>query len=340
MDLTLTTYGAYLHVKDECFEVKAEGNKAQFSPKKITSIYIATSAALSTDAVKLALDNNIDIVFLDDYQGAYARVWFPKIGSTVKIRRKQLEVSDKQQGIELAKEWMLKKVDNQIVFLKELGYKRPAKKQLFEESLARINRYKTKLSPVKTQDFASQDFASPFTQPPSQYIPTIMGIEGNISRKYFAVLSDIMPKGFEFKGRSRQPALDKFNAMLNYGYGVLYSLVEKACIIAGLDPYIGFVHADNYNKKSLVFDIIEIFRIYTDIPVTRICTGKRINADCFDALSGGGVSLNKTGKKEFLVYYYKYLDEKIRYRNRQVSRKTTIQLECHHIAQQLLKMDI
>jgi hypothetical protein len=48
--------------------------------------------------------------------------------------------------------------------------------------------------------------------------------------------------------------------MLNYGYGVLYSLVEKACIYAGLDPFVGFLHTDNYVKKSLVFDLLEPYR--------------------------------------------------------------------------------
>lgn len=321
MELTITTYGSYLHVKDGCFEVKTDVNKAQFSPKKISSIHIATSAALSTDAIKLALDNNIDIVFLDDFEGAYARVWFPKIGSTVKIRRRQLEISDKKEGFELSKEWMLTKVDNQVSFLKELGYKRPAKEQYFKDSLDYILGIRKSIANLLFGE---------------NIIPSIMGFEGIISKKYFEVLSAIMPKGFEFVGRSRQPALDKFNCMLNYGYGVLYSMVEKACIIAGLDPHIGFIHTDNYSKKSLVFDIVELFRIYADIPVTHLCTGKRINIDCFEKLDCGGVSLNKQGKKEFLVYFYNHLDEKIRHRNRQVTRKTAIQLECHHIAQRIL----
>ena len=42
---------------------------------------------------------------------------------------------------------------------------------------------------------------------------------------------------------------------------MLYSLVERACIVAGLDPFVGFLHTDNYNKKSLVFDLIEPFRV-------------------------------------------------------------------------------
>ena len=80
------------------------------------------------------------------------------------------------------------------------------------------------------------------------------------AKKYFGAISSIVPEKYKFEGRSRNPAKDEFNAMLNYGYGVLYSMVEKACIIAGLDPYIGFLHTDNYNKKSLVFDVIELFR--------------------------------------------------------------------------------
>ena len=69
-----------------------------------------------------------------------------------------------------------------------------------------------------------------------------------------------MPERYKFESRSRNPTKGEFNVLLNYGYGVLYSMVEKAYIIAGLDPYIGFLHTDNYNKKSRVFDVIELFR--------------------------------------------------------------------------------
>ena len=62
-----------------------------------------------------------------------------------------------------------------------------------------------------------------------------MGLEGSAGRAYVKCLSGQMPEAFRFDGRSRNPARDAFNAMLNYGYGVLYSLVEKACILAGLD---------------------------------------------------------------------------------------------------------
>jgi CRISPR-associated protein Cas1 len=47
---------------------------------------------------------------------------------------------------------------------------------------------------------------------------------------------------------------------LNYGYGVLYAQVERALVLAGLDPYAGFTHADRPGKPSLTLDVIEPFR--------------------------------------------------------------------------------
>ena len=54
--------------------------------------------------------------------------------------------------------------------------------------------------------------------------------------------------------------MDRFNSALNYGYGILYSQVEQALILAGLDSYGGFLHADRPGKPSLVLDLIEEFR--------------------------------------------------------------------------------
>jgi len=56
---------------------------------------------------------------------------------------------------------------------------------------------------------------------------TLMGLEGSAGRAYFACLGQLVPEAYRFEGRSRHPARDAFNAMLNYSYGVLYSLVER-----------------------------------------------------------------------------------------------------------------
>ncbi len=51
--------------------------------------------------------------------------------------------------------------------------------------------------------------------------------------------------------------------------------VERACILAGLDPYIGIMHVDNYNRQAFVFDLIEMYRIYIDRIVFKLFSTKR-----------------------------------------------------------------
>lgn len=41
---------------------------------------------------------------------------------------------------------------------------------------------------------------------------------------------------------------------------MLYSVVEAGLFTAGLDPYLGILHADAHKKPTLSFDLIEPFR--------------------------------------------------------------------------------
>ncbi len=66
MQLVINTYGSYLQKKGDCFKVKRDDQVFEVSVKKVSSILITTAAYITTDAIKLAMDHNIDIVFLDD----------------------------------------------------------------------------------------------------------------------------------------------------------------------------------------------------------------------------------------------------------------------------------
>ena len=56
---------------------------------------------ISSQAVVLALEHNIDIIFLDIYGDPMGRIWFSKMGSTALIRRRQLEAMDNSLGLQL-----------------------------------------------------------------------------------------------------------------------------------------------------------------------------------------------------------------------------------------------
>ncbi len=322
MQLVINTYGSYLRKKDNCFLVKNDNKEFEISAKKVESILITTGAYLSTDAIKLAMDSNIDLVFLDDFGNPYGRVWLSKLGSTTLIRRKQLEIAETNEGLELAKAWVVAKFDNQIDFLKKLANSRPEKQEKIEEYARKIEEIKPSLLHLEGNLDEKRG--------------SLMGFEGSVGRIYFEALSFIVPERFEFEGRSRQPAKDEFNCFLNYGYGVLYSLVEKGCILAGLDPYLGFIHTDNYNKKSLVFDLIEMFRIYVDQTVVYLFSSRKVKKEYFAPIKGG-LTLNKEGKAILIESLNNVLEKTIRYRGRNIKNRDIIQFECHRIANNLIK---
>lgn len=322
MQLVINTYGSYLRKNGDCFLVKNEDKVFEVSVRKVNSIMITTSAYLSTDALKMAIENNIDVIFLNEFGDPYGRVWHSKLGSTVLIRRKQLEISASQEGLEITKEWVLKKIENQISFIERLKKPREDKAERLEESIRSLKEIRDKVDTLAGTVDERRN--------------TIMALEGASGKIYFDMLSYIMPERFKFNGRSRNPAKDEFNALLNYGYGVLYSLVEKACIIAGLDPYIGFLHTDNYNKKSLVFDLIEMFRIFAEETVVYLFSGRKVKVEYFDKVKGG-LTLNKEGKALLIEALNKTLDETVRYRGRNIQKRNIIQFECHRIANELIK---
>jgi CRISPR-associated protein Cas1 len=321
MQLVINTPGTFITQKDECFRLKQKEKILDVSPLKVESIVMSNQAMISTQAVVLALEHNIDLLFLDSYGDPLGRVWFSKMGSTALIRRKQLEAFDSPLGLELVIDMIQLKLKNQIDFLKKLMHARPGKESLFSGSIQIIDNAKSEL---KSKD---QDLESVRNR--------LMGLEGTSGRAYFQCLSKIMPEKYRFESRSRRPAKDPFNAALNYCYGILYSRVEKACILSGLDPYVGFLHTDNYNKKSLVFDLIEPFRIFGEQSVVYLFTGKKIKDEYFDSAEKA-VSLNQKGKPVIVEAINKHLDETVRYRKKNVKRRYIIQHEAHRMANILL----
>src|SRR5207245_6855934 len=89
---------------------------------------------------------------------------------------------------------------------------------------------------------------------------TLMGIEGVSGRIYWDAVGEVIRGKTEFLGRAHRGAADAVNAMLNYGYGILYGNVWGAVLNAGLEPFAGFLHVDRPGKPSLVLDMIEEFR--------------------------------------------------------------------------------
>lgn len=323
MQLILNTFGSSLRRKDKMFLVLAGGRKATISPEKVDSILLSTGVHLSTDAIRLALEHHIDIVMLDSVGEPYGRFWHGRPGSTTALRRRQLELSGCEEGVILAREWVTTKLQNQTDLLKDLARTRPDRNEELNALAGRISEISVR---VQATGGTSVD----------ELRAALMGHEGAAGRDFFSGLSLALPERFRFTGRSRSPAADEFNCLLNYAYGVLYGLVERACMISGLDPYIGLLHTDNYNKLSLVYDLVELFRVHAERVSLNLFAARKINAELFDQ-NEGGFRLNKEGRALLLQSLNDFLDKRKRHGRRNLKLRDTIPYECQRLAGRLLK---
>jgi len=71
---------------------------------------------------------------------------------------------------------------------------------------------------------------------------------------YYEILSRTLPPDLGFRRRTRRPHQDPVNAMLSFGYAMLFSQCMRAVQGANLDPDLGMLHE---GTGSFVYDLIE-----------------------------------------------------------------------------------
>jgi CRISPR-associated protein Cas1 len=110
-------------------------------------------------------------------------------------------------------------------------------------------------------------------------ISDLMMYEGRIASAYWSELSKVfnkLSKDFNFQSRKNlsyswnMNASDPVNALLNYGYAILESMVRKDINVIGLDPSIGYLHEIAPAKHPLVYDLQELLRYVVDYSVIEL----------------------------------------------------------------------
>ncbi|MCS7017796.1 MAG: CRISPR-associated endonuclease Cas1 [Cytophagales bacterium] len=321
----INAYGAAVHRVQGSFEIVTQEGKTRIAPEKIRSIIISTAARISSDAVLLAIENEIEILFTDRRGHPVGRVWSHKYGSISTIRKQQVLFAKGEAGGQWIKANALQRIRAQQAILRAIARDRPAQQALISEAIAR-------------KDVFAQRIGELPQAPTHEWASLLRGYEGNSSRIYFETLSELLPEQYRFETRSRRPAQDLFNAALNYLYGILYGNVEGALIKAGIDPYLGVLHADEYNRPVLAFDMIERYRHWAEAVLMQLCF-RRLLIPSMAVFQQGGYWMEADGKRLLATAFNDYLTEVIEYNRRRRTRLTHIQDDAHELAQQLLKME-
>jgi CRISPR-associated protein Cas1 len=320
MELVLNTFGTSLSKDNEGFVIIHSDGKQRIPAEGITSIQISKGAQITSDAVILAIEKEIEILFTNKEGSPIGRVWSPKYGSVSTIRKGQLNFSFSKDATEWIKEIICKKIENQQALLLMMHTTDMQVNKTREKSIARLEDYRTKV--ISLQGEIVSDIAA-----------KIRGWEGISSKIYFETLNYFIPKQYRFESRTQHPAMDVINAFLNYGYGILYGKIEGALIKAGIDPYIGILHRDDYNRPVLVFDVIELYRIWVDYVVYNLIIQDIITEDFYSIRDDGSYWLEPLGRRIIIQSLNDYLDELITIKGLSRSRITHINLYSQSLAQ-------
>lgn len=214
-------------------------------------LIIDSGVSISSDVVRVCSEEGIPIHFLSSRGQPIAGLYSAGLTGTVLTRRAQLLAYENHTGVTLAKAFVAGKLDNQANLLRYMAkYRKETDPALYEEMM---------LIAIEMRDYLHE-----LEQLKGETIEAIreqvLSVEGRAAQRYWATIARLIPPELEWPGRETRGAQDRFNSALNYGYGILYSQVEQALLLAGLDSYGGFLHADRPGKPSLVLDMIEEFR--------------------------------------------------------------------------------
>ena len=167
---------------------------------------------------------------------------------------------------------------------------------------------------------------------------TIMGFEGNISKIYYRMISEMLDKKWKFERREHQKAKEPYNIVLNYMFGILYRKIESLLLQEGFDTTVGILHAEGNNKLPLLYDFIEKYRILALEGAFELFNNKMIKDEYFlgDTLK----VLSLEGKYVISSYFNNILGSEREYRGKKYLLEDIIRFEIKKLKNKVLEVNL
>ena len=148
-------------------------------------------------------------------------------------------------------------------------------------------------------------------------VDTLRGMEGEAALVYFSIFNHLIrvdDHAFAFNGRSRRPPLDRINALLSFLYAMLGHDCRSALEAHGLDPQVGFLHADRPGRASLALDLMEELRpVLADRLALSLVNRRQLAANDFILEEAGGVRLTDDARKRVLIAWQERKRDELRH---------------------------
>jgi CRISPR-associated protein Cas1 len=297
--LFVTTQGAYLAQDGETVVVRREQEILLRVPiHTLGGIVCFGRVSVSPPLMGLCGERQVLISFLSESGRFLGRVSGPVSGNVLLRRRQYRVADDPRQAAAVARAIVLAKVANCRHVLLRANREAPTRCLELEEAAEALAQILDRLERTDLD------------------LDGLRGVEGEAARKYFDVFDRLIVNrdGFYFRGRSRRPPLDPVNALLSFVYTLLVHDVTSALESNGLDPYVGFLHADRPGRPGLALDLMEEFRpILADRLVLSLINRRQVRAGGFQTTESGAVLMDEATRREVLAAWQKRKQEEVQH---------------------------
>ncbi|MDZ4198553.1 MAG: type I-C CRISPR-associated endonuclease Cas1c [Kiritimatiellia bacterium] len=297
--LFVSTQGAYLNKEGEAVVVSVEREvRLRVPVHTLGGIVCFGNVLCSPFLMHHCAAHGVLISFMSEHGRFLARVQGPVSGNVL-LRRAQYRAAETAATrLELARSFVLGKIANGRSVLQRALRDHGEKGGLDLVDFA-VKRLSAMVRPIQ----AAAD------------VDALRGYEGDAGHIYFSVFDSLITAqkdAFSFQERTRRPPLDPVNALLSF----VYTLLAHDCVAAlegvGLDPQVGYLHADRPGRPSLALDVMEEFRpVFADRLVLSLINLKQVSAKGFKRTESGAVEMTEDTRKTVLVAYQQRKQEEL-----------------------------
>ena len=285
--LYITRQGSYVHKERETIVIEHDRKKLMQIPiHSVSGVFCFGNVLVSPALMGFCGEKGVNLAFFTEYGRFYGRLQGRKSGNVL-LRRAQYHASE---GVSL-------EIARSMIAAKLVGSRNVLLRQQRNHGVT------NSLSSAVKHLAASIRLAKYVDN-----LDSLRGIEGDAAARYFAVFAELINAGsrdeFPFTGRTRRPPRDEVNALLSFVYSIMGQDISGALNGVGLDPQVGFLHADRPGRDSLAQDLLEEFRPWlADRLVLSLINRKQLRSKDFVTESSGAVRMSDEARKKLLVSY-------------------------------------
>jgi CRISPR-associated protein Cas1 len=229
-----------------------KGIKEEVPVKAVRELVVLTKTSLSTNVIKLLVENGAGITICSYFGKPVARITGTRLGGSSINRKLQYKASISKEGFLLIKEILKAKIDGQRINLRY--YAKSKRSTEVSDVFLSANRKLSEL--IGELEILDADNIGEARE-------QLLNIEARAASTYWGAIAKIYGTGFGFFGRDRT-SQDIVNVSLNIAYHLVSIWIWKYLVYFSLDPYEGLLHVERPGRLSFVYDIMEPLRPIAD----------------------------------------------------------------------------